>query len=300
MSSASRATYDEELAFLDDLVISAIKVSTVSGGVWRLNRYIVATQICTRLTISAATFLRALPHNRFLRAPKRDLWDWPSAAALTRSMLEMYLSFYYIGVDQTDDEDCDFRLRLFYYHSNYEKWRLYRDFGVPENQLNDFIEKIPEVKSQLCSHPMFNRLSIEQRKRVSSSRYALYMTRTEIEHRLPFPGEEISFFYRFLSHQVHATPFATLSQSNGRGRGFENDTECIYLIWAIRLWRKYIGASIVGIDSYFSDHYKTLNDSELDQALSMGRANLDQMVSEGVPVCDWENHPRVSDSRDTV
>jgi hypothetical protein len=57
----------------------------------------------------------------------------------------------------------------------------------------------------------------------------MHLTDNEIAAKISLAGDEYGGVYRFLSTHAHGTPFATVSQSNTRGRGFDNNSERSYL-----------------------------------------------------------------------
>jgi len=268
--------YAAQVHVLDELVLAAMTVSTRTGGVWRPHHYVMATQLYTRLVITSTTLLHILPGSR--RAGSAQLWDWPSVAALTRCILELYLSFFYLGGEDLPDDELEFRSTLFRHHSNEEKNALYRRFGSPSLDLSEFDRKLPAARAALTAHPVMQRFTPEQRRRVESWESSKHLSRSDLVARLPFNGGEINLFYRLLSSQVHASPFSTLSQSDERGRGEENETERMYVTWAVWLVRKYLAAAVTRMAVIFDDHYSGLADAELASALRIGATQLARIL----------------------
>lgn len=245
----SRRDYNEELHTYGQLLGAAISISQSAGGIKTETRYIRATQIFTRLVIIAYTFFRLLPGNPITR-DKKELWDWPSVAALARNFIEAYLHFFYIGVEDITKNEIDFRLKAMWFHLNSEKYRLTKS-GPTKIDLSEFEKDLPIQKRQMQEHPFFPQLNKEQQQRVLSGVSPTYMTKTQLMARLPFPSEELKWMYRHYSNEVHSTAFAFHSQSNVRGRGDENFAERAYMIFASCLVRKYLSSAIMSIAKIF-------------------------------------------------
>ena len=273
----SRSDYDKQLADFESVLLAAMKISTTLGGIYTTWRNIRATQLYTRMTISSFTFTSLLPGSR--RHPRRDeFWDWPSVASVARNIIEAYLLYFYTGIDQIPEEEARFRLELFTYHINSEKYRLYSDWKAGQDVLRPFEDGLPRSREALKAHPFFNSLTQPQRDRAISGKSPTYLSRDELIARLPFDGSELKPFYRFLSNQTHTTPFSFFSQSNQRGRGEENEAERGYILFATRLVWKYLSAAAIGTERMFPDHYATTKDAELLNALATAKSALDQAI----------------------
>lgn len=178
-------------------------------------------------------------------------WDWPTLAAVTRNILEAYLSFYYIAVEPVSADESDLRHSVFWYHDNTEKYKLYKAWGADPSVLDPFENNLPKARQRLVDHNWFGQLTKTQQQRVVSGANACYLTRDEILKRLPFTTSEVAGFYRFLSANVHAAPFSWMRGGNERGRGEENTAERGYMALAIAFARKFIAASVIDMCNLF-------------------------------------------------
>jgi hypothetical protein len=260
----SRSDYDEELRMQGQLLEAAVFVSQAAGGIETETRYIRATQLFTRMVIIAYTFFRLLPGNP-ITCDKKEHWDWPSVAGLARNFLEAYLHFFYIGVEDVAKNEVDFRIRAMLFHSNSEKYRIFKS-GLTNPDLSEFEKNLPVEKTQLREHPFFQQLDKEQQRRVLSATSPAYMTKSQLMACLPFPSKELLWMYRHYSNEVHSTAFAFNSQSNERGRGDENRAERAYMISASWLVRKYLSSAIMSMSKIFPKEIGVGVDKEVDVA----------------------------------
>lgn len=250
-STGSREAYDKELCAFEEVVDALMAVSAAQGGIVTSARYLQATKIYTRLTITGITFLRLLPGNPITRDILPEHWDWPSVASIARNIVEAYLLFHYVGLEAISDEEVDFRRQLLRYHHNCEKYRLYKAWSAGPEVLVDFETRLPAARAELEAHPVFARLTNAQQRRVCEGRSASYLLRDQMVGRLTFDAAELRPFYRFFSSQVHTSPFSFEPTSNERGRGEENAAERGYITFASQIARKYLAASVLGMAKIF-------------------------------------------------
>jgi hypothetical protein len=237
-----KTEYREALKTFERLVRTAVVFSDASGGIDTTNLGIEATKLYTRITLSAITIDSILPENR---VNGTSLWDFPSVAALARTFLETCHRYLYLSDRNLDTEDAKFRLKLYYFHMNSEKYRLYKEFGADQKVLTDFEKKLPEAQSALMASPIFSSLSKYMAEKVRRGNTDMHLSDNTIAEKYSLAGGRFKPIYRLLSTHSHGTPFATYSQSNERGRGFENEAEMSYITLIINLLNNYLAVVIL-------------------------------------------------------
>lgn len=256
-------SYIEKLREIENYLDFAIDISDRTSGKknvpWKLAR---AHQLYIRLTVTCLSFIRLLPKNRYLKT-NFDFWDFPSVANIARNFIETYHIFYYVGVDNITAEETDLRLLIFNYHLNNEKYKLYKEFGAPIEDLKEFELNLPKVKEQIKNHKAFHIIEANRVKGILSGTEFMSMTHKEISDKIEFNTKEFRPMYRFLSNQIHSTPFSFFSQSNERGRGIENEPEVTYIVMCIDFVTKYLLAAITDIIKLFPDCQTTLDKRKL-------------------------------------
>jgi len=235
-------SYSEELEVFEKLVVMAIAVSDKSGGIKTLTLGIEATKIYTRLTLGAMTINAILPGNS---VNGHKLWDFPSVAILARAFLETTHRYLYLCNPGNSEDERKFRQKLHYFHMNSEKYRLYSESDSNHKFLPEFEEKLPLEKAALMDSPIYSKLDKSTQKKVRSGNTEMHLTDQEIadEHKLAFG--RFKTIYRLLSNHSHGSPFATTSQSNQRGRGFENEAERDYLALILLLLNRYLSKVVL-------------------------------------------------------
>lgn len=253
MDLLSSDVYEAERDALDDLLDAVLKVSSQQGGREVAPRVTVGVLLYTRITVAAVSLLRLLPGNRLITERWTEWWDWPTVAAVARNVIDAYLMFHYVAIEPISADEDALRRDVFWYHDNWEKRRLYQDWGAGPEVLSAFDEKLPAARTSIGAHAASCQLTKDQLKRALSGEHAVYLTRRELRARLPFSSSELPGFYRLLSANVHAAPFSFHRQSNSRGRGMENEAERAYLVMTSHFSRKYIAASVIELCNTIPD-----------------------------------------------
>jgi hypothetical protein len=242
MTGDAPLSYPDTLATFEKLVCVAISFSDASGGIYTSNLGIEATKVYTRLTLSAMTINALLPGNCINRT---KLWDFPSVATLTRTFLETCHRYLYLAEAGLSPDESEFRLKLFYYHMNSEKYRLYKEMSARHETLQDFESRLPTARAEIEASPVYAALHKHRADKVRSGHTEMHLTDEEVAARSNLAGGRFKSIYRLLSNHSHGSPFATFSQSNTRGRGVENDVERDYMTLSITLLDQYLSTVIV-------------------------------------------------------
>lgn len=235
-------SYSDGQARFEQLVSLAIKVSDASGGINTSNRGIEATKIFTRLTLSAMTINSLLPGNG---VNATDLWDVPSVATLTRAFIETAHRHLYLSESGLSNDESEFRLRLFYFHMNSEKYRLFKEGNANQKLLTEFEQKLPVAKEQIRESSFFLGLAKERANLVKAGKVDMHLSDEEIASRFSLVSGRFKSTYRLLSNHAHGAPFATFSQSNTRGRGLRNEVEEDYMFLFVMLLGQYLAKVVI-------------------------------------------------------
>ena len=239
--SLNKKDYKDALQTFEKLVMAAVVFSDVSGGIWTSNLGIEATKIYTRLTLSSMTINLILPENNINH---NHLWDFPSIATLSRSFIETCHRYLYLSEQDLSDEEAEFRLKLYYFHMNSEKYRLFKETKNNENMLNEFEAKLPLMKDWIMKSAIYKSLTKQMAQKVRSGSFDMHFANEQIAERYSLIGGRFKSMYKLLSNHAHGMPFATYSQSNERGRGFENQAELSYMVLALMLLNQYLSLII--------------------------------------------------------
>ena len=221
---ADKRVYSENLETFENFFDFSVDVSDSVSHIHLPGHLVRANQLFTRLTVTSMSIIHLCPANRTW-ASSSQFWDFISIATLARNLIENYHAFFYIGVEEVTPEERSFRLDLFNFHLNNEKYKLFKEGGSSDEILKEFEQKLPIEKAALIAHPFFPHLSKEKSKKIVKGDEAMILTQKEISRRIPFKTDEFVPIYRLFSNQAHSTPFAFFPQNHERGRGEENETK---------------------------------------------------------------------------
>jgi hypothetical protein len=242
MSESGGLNYTTELIAYEKLVRNAVVVSDCSGKIQTTTLGIEATKIYTRLTASVITIDRILPKNRLNDC---DFWDFPSVATLSRPFIETCHRYFYLAEPGESEEEKFFRRKLHFYHLNSEKYKLYKEIGYGEDVLAEFEIALPKAKNELVNSDFYKTLAPHIKKEVRSGNTEMHLTNDEVAELYDLAFGHHKSMYRLLSNHAHGSPFATTSQSDERGRGFENPAERDYLSLCLMLLERYLSRVIM-------------------------------------------------------
>ncbi|WP_318406340.1 DUF5677 domain-containing protein [Photobacterium leiognathi] len=224
--------FKENSSLFESLVSAAVDVSDKSGGILTSGQRIEATKIYTRLTLSAITLERILPTTF-------GIWDFSSIAILARSFIETSHRYCYISEIELSEGELEFRRKLYFFHANMEKYRLYS--SQPEHEvLESFKVGLPQSKKEIVESEFFFSLPKHMQNKIKSGNTDMHVSDEVISKRCGLIKEQYSFYYRILSNHSHGSPLSTTSQSNIRGRGMKNDAELFYITLTLQILNRYL------------------------------------------------------------
>lgn len=193
-----------------------------------------ASLIFTKLCVSGETIINNCPNPSKLGC--NEHWDFASVATLTRGVIETYLLFYYLCIEECGKDEWEGRWRLMNLHDHMSRLKMFSS-GKNQQEVNEFLDGTQEVKTDLENSTFFKSLSEKRRKHFLKGNTAFFLSKDEIVKRLGGDIDDFRFSYRFLSNHTHTYPmgFYRMKESN-RGCGVETETEVYYtsmcLAWA--------------------------------------------------------------------
>ncbi|MGY5796169.1 DUF5677 domain-containing protein [Rheinheimera faecalis] len=183
--------------------------------------------IFTKLCTSAESLLSICPSPT--KIGKNAHWDCASAATLTRAIVEAYLVFYYICIEECEEKEWQARWRLLNLHDHMSRLKMFNVMKGAEEQVKQFEKYTPTVQSDLEKSEFFKALSEKQRDHYLKGNNAFFKSQDELIESAGGSVEEFRFRYRFLSNHAHSYPmgFYRMAES-GRGTGVESKCEIGY------------------------------------------------------------------------
>lgn len=156
-------------------------------------------------------------------------WDFGPIATLTRSFIETFHAFFYIGIEKIDDVEWNLRLKVFHLHDSTRRGELFKLIGET-SQSQGFLKIGQELLIEITSNKKFLSLNPDLQSRIKKAETAFIIGRQEIERRIDPSDNSIKWVYLFLSNQSHSFPMSYYrSESESRGSGVENDVDKGYI-----------------------------------------------------------------------
>jgi len=221
--------YLERVAALENVVRHCARVSLSCAGIPApTQQHFYASVLFTALC-SRAMSLAILAPRSSLATKAVDFWDYTSLAILTRSLLELRLSFYYLCTEQCDPPEWECRLSLFNLHDCESRRLLFLSLPTEERDDPGFEEQLAELRDRLRHNSFFRALPEKRQGRMLTGRYAFLSSRQDIAVKAGVDESLYRWFYRFLSAHVHGLPLSFYRMGKQeRGRGIYSETEESY------------------------------------------------------------------------
>ncbi len=150
------------------------------------------------------SFLRLNPLSSFFI--KDGHWDLPSCAAIARCIIETYLRMFYFGVEQLNEAESSFRVRLMTYHAAFQGLEIHTDSRMPEGLLGEQQRLVSVTRSSLESDAYFQGLPADWRKNLIENPSRIDLPRASEQAGIS-PGFHHSS-YEFCSSFIHGSLFA--------------------------------------------------------------------------------------------
>ncbi|WP_254216727.1 DUF5677 domain-containing protein [Synechococcus sp. CCY 9618] len=191
--------------------------------------------------------------------PLEEPWDYGSAFTLSRSLLEVRIAFFYLGIEcVTEDEwrcrwslmclhDCTGRIRLFE-HMDDDPQEL-------ERQIAGFAEQAEELRERLRANAFFTSLPEGRQRHLLRGTDSFLSPLEELAARSGSSVGEFKLIYRLLSSQVHALPISFFRMDEGnRGTGMHSNVEEGYIQLCLALATHLLSSSRTEMEAKFQGH----------------------------------------------
>jgi hypothetical protein len=190
-------------------------------------RYYYASLLFTALCVRTTSLLLLVPHSP-IATKKFENWDYATASALARTILELRLAFYYLCIEPCSSED-EWRVRLNLIHLNDCSTRrtLFADMDNTE-EVAKFDETAAMLRERISSNEYFGALDTKQQRSILSGRSAFLFPLEEIAERSGTPRRDFRITWRLHSNHAHGLPMGFHRIGPERGRGVHTETEEAY------------------------------------------------------------------------
>ena len=118
--------YLHRLNELESLCEVAINLSNLTQGrevdTWR-EEY--ASYIFSKVCLTTISILKLLPKSSlYTKINNFEVWDISSVCTLVRSLVKTFFVFYYVAIDEADEDELNFQYILWHYHEVCERIKM--------------------------------------------------------------------------------------------------------------------------------------------------------------------------------
>lgn len=219
--------YLETLDMLDNAVRECMYISKGYAGIRSPSpRHYYASILFTALITRGVSLAQLAPFTPW--ADKRiEHWDYASVTGITRTILELRITFYYLCSEKCSDDEWDCRLTLFNLHDCVSRFRLFEALG-DDGQVQAFSAQAEELKNKLNSNTYFQSLAQKVQRKLLKGQNAYLSPLEDIADLIGLDKKTFRWLYILFSSHVHAYPMSFFRIGQGameRGRGLPSPVE---------------------------------------------------------------------------
>lgn len=245
--------YKTSCTSLAQTLITALSVSQATRGLPsnRQAREYWASVLFARLCGFAGSMHKLMP----LSAANLNgtVYDFPSVAALCRSLFEANVAFVYLCNHKLTQDEYDMRLRLFQLHDCTRRPDILRKIGdTPDDAW--FNDQATLLREDLTGNREFRKLEARRQVELLKGRTPFHLSQDEILLEEGGDTAATRGIYEFLSSHTHSFPFSfwRTPEHGDRGTGRENSVEKGYLAIAAQLGASVLADSTEEMKKVFS------------------------------------------------
>lgn len=199
--------------------------------------------IYAKIATHSIAILKLLPESPLFELPKNfKVWDISSLAVLVRALIESYNVFYYLIMDDIDENELDFRFIIWHLHSESERLRMLKAIGSVNPAIKEIEKSIEDYDDKLLKNSFYDSLLSKIKTKYRKCEVGISLTNSQISERA---GISINYYksaYKFLSSYTHTYPFSVQQVSVFKADNEESlgliesqvNTASGYLSYAIR------------------------------------------------------------------
>lgn len=166
-----------------------------------------ADPVFTKLLCHAISLHRLSPHSDTNQA--HELWDMPSACAISRCVIEAHDVLEYIALANISEVERSFRLLVWKLHDQQRRSSMLISIRSNDPRAQEIHNKAAEFKAEAEQHPWFSNLNVGQQKRIRNGDAPSYL----LSQRELNSANGVNHDYHvaatmMLSQYVHTLPMA--------------------------------------------------------------------------------------------
>lgn len=248
--------YREAYAEFSSLLAhAAALVEAQSGHKPNGDRELYAERIFTKMVCHGISLKRLSPSPTL---PGNELWDISSNYAIARALIETYEALAYVSLESVDEDEREFRIRLWKLHAQERRREMLRLIGSGHPEIPAVEADITALRSAILGHPLTQALGSAFRGKVERGVTPPYhLSRAERDARSNIDRDYHAAVIMHLSSHVHTHPFS-VHQLLGFKAG---DPDCLRLMAIpLQYCLAFLGKAVIGIREIFSPHVPPMSD----------------------------------------
>lgn len=164
----------------------------------------ISTHYLAKMVSSCISLLRLYPGSTML--DKNEPLDYPSIASLMRNILELSNNHWYLCFQSVNDEELNFRLKLYDYHDTSSLLSIYENIFSKDEFYNELEEKAKELKIQVENSSVYIQFDNEKKKKIIKGYKAYDLSQFEIAKKREIDIKQFRGFYELFSIHTHSSP----------------------------------------------------------------------------------------------
>ncbi|MDX1985087.1 MAG: DUF5677 domain-containing protein [Candidatus Obscuribacter sp.] len=257
-SEDTEKSYRDALKKLTASTEDAIAVSHACANLNAGDRGYWASVLMTRMSTFAVTVLSLCPSSKL--NPIGIHWDFGSVASITRNIYELSLTFHYLSTEKVSDDEWLTRLRVMQLHDCMSRYRMFKDWGSADDELNGFETQANDLRAELTKLQFFTGLDAKLKAKLLRGETPSILIQDEILTRMGVAPQQVRGYYRLLSAHTHSFPMGYYRMTeHGYGHGEENVLEKNYIAIAADFAAECLERSTKGMKELFEPHVDLTN-----------------------------------------
>lgn len=200
---------NEAIQSLETAVFCAMRISSQTQGRGAVHWHtMMASLAYARLALNGLSILRLSPGSSLCLTNGFQIWDLPSVSALSRNLIETYLTLHYFTRIQFSTDELQLREHVWRYHEICERVKMLRS-GVPTSiGLPQLEHKMSRLKQEVELNPLFQNLPKEKRKRIQHGAVAKLETNEQLCGSAGISQNYYDSTFKYGSNHTHSSPFS--------------------------------------------------------------------------------------------
>jgi hypothetical protein len=254
MTSEAHKYFNQWLESFDEAVTEAARVSRAASGRTGVSpKAWWASVLFTRMCTTSVSLLCLTPTSRFA-GTLLDHYDSSATAALARNIIDSYLMFFYLCIDDGPAEEWQVRLKVMYLHDCMSRLKMFRDLNPEDPQVARFKEQADQLRVELMAIPFLAAYPEKKQMSLLKGDRSMIISRDDLLEKLDIDHARFRGIYALLSSHIHSAPLAFSRMADGdRGRGVESDYEKGRIGLALELADGYLRRATAEVLTIFPD-----------------------------------------------